>query len=730
MKRIYLPFILVILTGHLFSQTPAWTRLNPFPQAEEIIDITRIPGTNRLIAAGICSTVMISDDIGETWQIMTYPGGMPQDFFTHGFYFVNETTGFLFGRYHTILKTTDSGLTWEIKYGPDNSESEFTVEIEFISDSVGFAVGNGGVLLRTVDLGETWIPVESGAEYDLHNIGFINDTDGYITSYNKPGELLKTVNGGNSWVCQAYPEGLPDSEFIRDLYFVDSTTGFAFMYKWEEDGGIYKTTDGGLSWVQVLTDADGYNGKFSFVDPEHGIAYCHNDNNESRIMITSDGGNSWSVVEQAEEAGICAIALNYYNQNIVFSGGYYGCMFKSVDGGYTWEQLNYNALNGVIDDAIVFDENNGILLTWVPYESSSIVKTNDGFNSFETILSFPYNTSCIDFPHIDSGYCVAFEYPDLLIYRTTNGGIDWQKDTIHQEFPPEYLMQIDFFNVQKGAILQYGKIRLTMDGGNTWIEKVPQENGEYQSIDYVTENKIVIAGTFEEKTALFVSNDNGETWQTDSIPSLTTPGDIRFINETDAFMLTESQVFKSTDGGYSWLPCVINGNAFNSLRDISFPTQDTGYMVGWAPYGNVLKSTDAGNTWNPVNAPVTAAFSHVEFLDSETGFIFNLNDIFKTSAGGVVNISSPEFSTHENIFNVYPNPFSRDIRVDISNPGRFSPYDMVIFNAAGEQVYSTTIHEGTSGVIFYGTMLKPGMYFFQFRKEGSVVETEKMIKLK
>lgn len=729
MKRICFLLFLIILTSNIFSQSPAWTRLNPFPQAEEIIDITRIPGTNRLIATGMSSTVMISDDIGETWQILTYPGGMSQDFITHGFYFINETTGFLFGRYHTILKTTDSGLTWEVKYGPDNSAYEYTVEIEFISDSVGFAVGYEGVLLRTEDQGETWIPVVSGVDYDLLNIGFINETDGYITSYNQPGELLKTFDGGSTWVSLAYPEGLPDSEFIRDMYFVDATTGFAFMYRWDEDGGIYKTTDGGLSWIQVLTDAEGYYGKFSFVDPEHGIAYCHNSDNESRILITANGGDSWNVVEQAGEAGICTIALGYYDQNIVFSGGFYGCMFKSADGGYTWEQLNHNSLGGIIEDAIAFDENNGVLLTWVPYERSEIVKTSDGFHTFQTMLTLPFREYSMDFPDRDSGYCVAYAYPDLFIYRTTNGGIDWQQDTIHLEFTPPYLKEIDFFNAQKWAILQDSMVLLTMDGGYSWEEKVPQENGEYQSIDYVTENKIVIAGTFEENTTLFVSNDSGETWQTENIPSLTTPGDIRFINETDAFMLTESLVFKSTDGGYSWLPGVINGNAFNSLRDIAFPTYDTGYMVGWAPYGNVLKSTDAGNTWNPVNAPVTAAFSHVEFLDSETGFIFNLNDIFKTSVGGVVNINSPEYSTHENIFNIYPNPFSSDIRIEVNDQDRMVPYDLLIYNAAGEQVYSTSIHARASGVIFYGTMLKPGVYFFQVRKEGSVVESKKMIKL-
>jgi hypothetical protein len=52
---------------NIHAQLP-WTRISPTPQEHWINEIIRIPGTDRLMAACEGSTVMMSDDAGETWQ--------------------------------------------------------------------------------------------------------------------------------------------------------------------------------------------------------------------------------------------------------------------------------------------------------------------------------------------------------------------------------------------------------------------------------------------------------------------------------------------------------------------------------------------------------------------------------------------------------------------------------------------------------------------------------------
>jgi photosystem II stability/assembly factor-like uncharacterized protein len=97
------------------AQSP-WTRISPTPQEHWINEIIRIPGTDRLMAACEGSTIMMSDDDGETWDLIMNPAGMNNDFVCKGIHFINESIGFLNGGRETILKTVDGGQTWNLKY--------------------------------------------------------------------------------------------------------------------------------------------------------------------------------------------------------------------------------------------------------------------------------------------------------------------------------------------------------------------------------------------------------------------------------------------------------------------------------------------------------------------------------------------------------------------------------------------------------------------------------------
>ena len=74
MKNLNFVFVLLLLfIATIVSGQPAWERVTPLPQEHTINHITKIPGTNKLIAVGEASTVMISDDNGDTWEILTCP---------------------------------------------------------------------------------------------------------------------------------------------------------------------------------------------------------------------------------------------------------------------------------------------------------------------------------------------------------------------------------------------------------------------------------------------------------------------------------------------------------------------------------------------------------------------------------------------------------------------------------------------------------------------------------
>ena len=72
---------------------------------------------------------------------------------------------------------------------------------------------------------------------------------------------------------------------------------------------LYKTVDGGLTWVPVptktlLRSPDGAIGRLFFIDQNTGFMarWANSSNYFSQLLKTTDGGRTWTVVVQAPQA--------------------------------------------------------------------------------------------------------------------------------------------------------------------------------------------------------------------------------------------------------------------------------------------------------------------------------------------------------------------------------------------------------------------------------------------
>lgn len=74
------------------------------------------------------------------------------------------------GERGTILRTSDSGVTWT----PVAVRTHSTLlNVQFLSDDNGWIVGRSGTILRTDDAGLTWIEQESGTKQNLYGLYFV-----------------------------------------------------------------------------------------------------------------------------------------------------------------------------------------------------------------------------------------------------------------------------------------------------------------------------------------------------------------------------------------------------------------------------------------------------------------------------------------------------------------------------------------------------------------------------
>jgi photosystem II stability/assembly factor-like uncharacterized protein len=213
----------------------------------------------------------------------------------------------------------------------DTISASTLVASSFISDSEGWIADNSGMLLHTHNAGLTWpvIPVEKKFE----KLNYVNSFVGYgIAS----GALYKTENGGTSWSALILPGSASHA-----IYFFDQNIGLV-----SGNHVVYKTTNGGANWSTISTGVDFAD--YHFISAEVGFAASRDEDSIRCIWRTMDGGSSWVSVHNEESLYINSIWFT--DENTGWAAGYYErigrgklpAIHQSHDGGLTWENVYLN----------------------------------------------------------------------------------------------------------------------------------------------------------------------------------------------------------------------------------------------------------------------------------------------------------------------------------------------------------------------------------------------------
>jgi len=219
---------------------------------------------------------------------------------------------------HSLFKTINGGNS----FTKINAGSIF--DLHFFDSSIGFIIKNGR-LYKTNDGGENW--TEVAQVQVLSKFHFVNDNVGFIYGgitnggpiaggpIFSSGDILKTIDGGQTWVNL----NLSVSE-ITALYFVDENTGY---FATTEGNEIYKTSDGGIKWNLVSNDVEGSVNGIVFLNTNNGFVITH----EGKIYRTNDGGNNWSVDYETTN-GIYLSSITKTSDGQLFVVGGDGLMLK------------------------------------------------------------------------------------------------------------------------------------------------------------------------------------------------------------------------------------------------------------------------------------------------------------------------------------------------------------------------------------------------------------------
>ena len=281
-------------------------------------------------------------------------------------------------------------------------------------------------------------------------------------------------------------------------------------------GGFYlrRTTDGGVSWENVLMNSEYEKNKY--LPDVNDMAYP----NENLFIAVGDSGLVLRTTNKGETWDKFRLDSNVMLGKLSMLDEYYGIMvsgdypipittlhvLKTTDGGKSWEEMNYYD-----DDRISFQEikvvsrNKIAAIIWhreTEEWKDATKKFLMVYNNWEycDTLPIPKYMFHLDFVNESQGWIAGGYYSmnepttdkfTQEIYYTSDGGNNWieQRNRPYEKYKGYVISGLDMYDENFGiAQSNHAMILITTDGGKNW-----QEN-QLTDIDYTTGSSYPFSG--------------------------------------------------------------------------------------------------------------------------------------------------------------------------------------------------------------------------------------------
>ena len=315
-------------------------------------------------------------------------------------------------------------------------------------------------------------------------------------------------------------------------------------------GGVWKTQDAGSTWEPI---SDGYFGgsigAIAVSESDPNIIYVGEGEQTLRGNVSSghgmwkstDAGETWHFIGLPQSEHISRIRIHPENPEIVYVGVIGNLwkpnpergLYKTNDGGMTWEKILYVSDKAGIGDLILDPNNSRIIYatTWQMkrngyrmdsggpdskiFRSYDSGKTWEDISEFNGLPSFPWGIVGVAISPVNSKRIwVMVEADNGGLFRSDDGGNNWEKVNSNRALRQRawYYTRIyaDTQNEDKVFVLNvsYG---VSTDGGKTFtLKNAPHGDHHDLWIDPNNNMRMVIA----DDGGAQVSNDGGENWST------------------------------------------------------------------------------------------------------------------------------------------------------------------------------------------------------------------------
>ncbi|MBS1493404.1 MAG: T9SS type A sorting domain-containing protein [Bacteroidetes bacterium] len=479
-------------------------------------------------------------------------------------------------------------------------------DIFFIDNYTGWIVGNSGLIMKTEEGGAYWNVKEINGSYNLNSVYFVNVLTGVAVG--TKGKILRTTNGGDSWVSISSVS----NQDLNGVIFWDEMNGLICG----DTANVLKTTNGGLNWTLLFSGST--NLKTMNKLPNNTVVIF----SQNQQLRTTDMGQTWT--NGPTPIGFVNHVNFLDNQNAWAPSGYY--FYKSTNGGVNWTELGNGAGYWITpySSSFINSQTGYAVGTFSFIGNTYLMKTTNSGSNWEyiNIHNENINLKFINFINSSTGFCIG----ELgSIFKTTNAGENWIPYFSLNTSKSFYNVQ--FLNSLTGYARNYpNEVLKSTDGGNTWNVNIPLGSSNIYSLSFADVNTGWASGP---QGALYKTTNGGQNWLTLNFGINSDFNYIYFINQQTGWAMvnTSGVLYKTTNGGENWFQ-----GYQNATSKLQFLNASTGFMAGTF---NTYITIDGGISFQAITPSIPLMISNsVSFINPQTGWVCNSNQVFKTTNRG------------------------------------------------------------------------------------------------
>ena len=465
------------------------------------------------------------------------------------------------------------------------------------------AAATGG-LWKTINNGTTLTPVFDSAgtasvgavtiPADDPNLVWVGTGENNNRQSSSWGDgVYKSTDGGKRWTNMGLRDSKQVARIVIDPVDHDVVYVAALGDLWKSGGerGIYKSTDGGVTWARVLDAGPDAGGTELVMDPT---------NNKTLYAATYQRRRaSWGMNGGGPASGI----------------------WKSTDAGRSWTRLTKGLPEGALGriGLDIFRRNTSVIYARVEHpKQGGVYRSDDAGQSWKKMGSTNMRPMYFGIIRVDPENDLRIYSPVTPLQVSDDGGKTFRSDGARSLHVDHHAMWINPKNGDHMVLGGDGGVGITYDKGRSWMWLSNLPVGQFYHVGYDMAQPYNLCGGLQDNDAWCgpsatrsqygIGNDSWQTVQGgDGFVSLIDPTNHRivFSESQDGYMNRIDRVTLESKSIRPEAPATEKPYRWNWDTPMIMSHSDpTMIYVG----GNrVFRSNDRGHTWTAISGDLTLA---------------------------------------------------------------------------------------------------------------------------